>query len=339
VSNSLTFLESIRSSLHELMEEDPQAVVLGEDVLDPYGGAFKVTRGLSTRFPDRVFTTPISEASIVGLATGLALRGMHPVAEIMFGDFTTFAVDQLVNHASKYPLMYNGQVQMPLVVRTPMGGGRGYGPTHSQSLEKLFLGIPYLHVVAPSHFHNAGEVLRLAVADENPVLFIENKLLYALQLNLLEEAGGLSRTVRTDALGYPCVVLKNYPASKQPDVAILSYGGVSRLIGPLLMELSQEEIWVTACFPSCLSPLTSEQILESVKESRRAIVVEDGPLGFGWAAEVSTRIYDAMHDSLLAPVQRVGAAQTIIPASETLEEKVIVSKEKILTAVMEVLRW
>jgi pyruvate/2-oxoglutarate/acetoin dehydrogenase E1 component len=336
--DSLTYLESIRSSLHTLLEEDPRAVVLGEDILDPYGGAFKVTRGLSTRFPEQVFTTPISEASIVGTATGLAMRGMHPVAEIMFGDFTTFAVDQLVNHASKYPMMYNGQIDMPLVVRTPMGGGRGYGPTHSQSLEKLFLGIPYLRILAPSHFHDAGETLRRAVADGHPVLFIENKLLYAMPLKLYSEGDGLVRSESTDPLGYPCVNLKNYPPSKQPDVAIISYGGASRLLGPLLMELSQEEIWVTACLPACLSPLASEPILECVGSSQRVVVVEDGPTGFGWAAEVSSRIYDAMHHQLAGPIKRVGAAYTVIPASKTLEEKVIVSKEKILSAVMEVLR-
>ncbi len=145
----LTYLESLRTSLHAILEQDPRAVVLGEDILDPYGGAFKVTQGLSTRFPDRVFTTPISEAAIVGVSVGLALRGRHPIAEIMFGDFVTLAADQLINHAAKYAAMYNGRVRVPLVVRTPMGGGRGYGPTHSQSLERLFLGIPHLTVLAP----------------------------------------------------------------------------------------------------------------------------------------------------------------------------------------------
>ena len=138
--------------------------MLGEDILDPYGGAFKVTQGLSTRFPDRVFTTPISEAAIVGMSVGLALRGLHPIAEIMFGDFVALAADQIVNHAAKYPAMYNGQVQVPLVMRTPMGGGRGYGPTHSQSLERLFFGIPHLKLVAPSHAHDPGALLEAAVA-------------------------------------------------------------------------------------------------------------------------------------------------------------------------------
>ena len=125
-------------------------IILGEDVLDPYGGAFKVTRGLSTAFPERVQTTPISEAGIVGVAAGMALRGLRPVVEIMFGDFITLAADQLVNHAAKFRWMYNDQVRVPLVIRTPMGGRRGYGPTHSQTLEKLFLGVPGLKVLAPT---------------------------------------------------------------------------------------------------------------------------------------------------------------------------------------------
>ena len=183
-------MKACAPGLHAILEHDSRAVVLGEDILDPYGGAFKVTQGLSTRFPDRVFTTPISEAAIVGVSVGLALRGRHPIAEIMFGDFVTLAADQLINHAAKYAAMYNGQVRVPLVVRTPMGGGRGYGPTHSQSLERLFLGIPHLTVLAPSHVHDAGALLQAAVRAGDPVLFVENKLLYPQPLLLGDGEAG-----------------------------------------------------------------------------------------------------------------------------------------------------
>ena len=149
-----TVLDSLNQSLHQLLDADQRVVVLGEDILDPYGGAFKVTRGLSSRFPGRVLTTPISEAAIVGLASGLALRGLRPIAEIMFGDFLFLAGDQLVNHAAKFRWMYNDEVRVPLVIRAPMGGRRGYGPTHSQSIEKHFMGVPGLWVVAP-HVLNA----------------------------------------------------------------------------------------------------------------------------------------------------------------------------------------
>ncbi len=176
-----TVLDRLNYALQHAMDTDERVYLLGEDILDPYGGAFKVTRGLSTKFPERVLTTPISEAAIVGVATGMALRGLRPVAEIMFGDFVTLIADQLVNHASKFRWMYNDQVRVPIVVRTPMGGRRGYGPTHSQSLEKMFLGVPGLKVVAPNALGDPAELLAAAIADDDPVLFVEHKCYIPVQ--------------------------------------------------------------------------------------------------------------------------------------------------------------
>ena len=170
-----TVVDSLNEGLHDLMAADSRVVIVGEDVLDPYGGAFKVTRGLSSRFPGRVYTTPVSEAAIVGLASGLALRGLRPIAEIMFGDFLFLAGDQIVNHAAKFRWMYNDQVSVPLVIRTPMGGRRGYGPTHSQSAEKHFMGVPGLWMVAPSVLSTPGDLLRQATLEcDDPVIFIES---------------------------------------------------------------------------------------------------------------------------------------------------------------------
>ena len=177
-----TVLERLNFALHHAMETDERVHVLGEDILDPYGGAFKVTRGLSTKFPERVLTTPISEAVIAGLTAGMAMRGLRPVVEIMFGDFVPLIADQLINHAAKFRWMYNDQIRVPMVVRTPMGGRRGYGPTHSQSLEKMFLGVPGLKVVAPNTLGDPAILLTAAIADEDPVLFIEHKLLYTRPL-------------------------------------------------------------------------------------------------------------------------------------------------------------
>jgi pyruvate/2-oxoglutarate/acetoin dehydrogenase E1 component len=182
-----TVLESLNLVLHQAFEDDLLAVLLGEDVLDPYGGAFKVTQGLSSRFKNRVLTTPISEAGITGIAGGMALRGMHPVVEIMFGDFTTLIADQIINHVAKFNQVYSTQV--PLTIRTPMGGHRGYGPSHSQTLEKHFLGVPGLTVIAPFHLRGEsplgapGQLLYdVITAYETPVLFIENKRQYLLKL-------------------------------------------------------------------------------------------------------------------------------------------------------------
>ena len=169
---------ALREALAEEMERDPRVFCIGEDIAE-YGGAFKVTEGLLERFgPERVRNTPISENSIVGVATGAAVNGMRPVAEIMFMDFITLAMDQLVNHAAKYRYMYGPQARVPLVVRTPAGAGRGYGATHSQSLEGWFMGVPGLKVVAPSSASDAKGLLKSAIRDDNPVLFVEHKLLY-----------------------------------------------------------------------------------------------------------------------------------------------------------------
>src|SRR6185437_15996485 len=204
---------------------DQRVIVLGEDVLDPYGGAFKVTRGLATQCPDRVLTSPISEAGIVAVATGLALRGFRPVVEIMFGDFLFLAGDQIVNHAAKYRAMFNEQVRVPLVIRMPSGGRRGYGPTHSQSLEKHFLGVPGLWVIAPHSLGDPGALLRQAIFDtEDPVLFVENKIGYGE--TLFADVPGYDAVTLADAASpYPSLWLKPRAPS---DGFLLCYGGMAR---------------------------------------------------------------------------------------------------------------
>ena len=173
-------VQALNETLHALFAERDDVVLFGEDVLDPYGGAFKVTQGLSDAYPDRVLTTPISEGGLFGVSAGMALRGLRPILEIMFGDFVALAADQLANSAAKHHYLSQGQAPVNLVLRVPMGGGRGYGPTHSQSLEKMFFGIPGLRVVAVSSFVDPYALLWNAVeADPGPVLFVENKAVYA----------------------------------------------------------------------------------------------------------------------------------------------------------------
>lgn len=331
----LTYLESLRTSLHAILEQDLRAVVLGEDILDPYGGAFKVTQGLSTRFPDRVFTTPISEAAIVGVSVGLALRGRHPIAEIMFGDFVTLAADQLINHAAKYAAMYNGGVRVPLVVRTPMGGGRGYGPTHSQSLERLFLGIPHLTVLAPSHAHDAGTLLQAAVRTGDPVLFVENKLLYPQPLLLGGGEAGICRREVLDACGHPVVHLANYPSSSEPDVTIAAYGGMSRLLHGVLARMASEEVNVLAVLPACISPLDVAGLATAAAASRRLLVVEESQAAFGWGAEVAAQVAAKVAG---VQVARLGAQPTVIPASKALEDQVLVAETQIELGLLQLLR-
>lgn len=317
-----TYRTSLNASLRRILEEDPRVLVLGEDIADPYGGAFKVTRSLSTDFPDRVRVTPVSEAGIVGLATGLALRGVPAVAEVMFGDFITLASDQLINHAAKFRGMYNGQAEVPLVVRTPMGGGRGYGPTHSQSLEKHYLGVPGLKVVSPSHYHDPGALLRTALYDPDPVLFIEHKLLYPLDLEPAE--------VSPEA--YPVAVVRNL-ASEEADVLVLTYGGMARWLPLVFQRQATAGIRSVACLPSRIDRFDPVPWVLALGV-RRAVLVEEGTAGFGWTAEIAARLHEA---DLGCRVRRVTAAPTIIPAAKASEEAMLPSARAIEEACLKLL--
>jgi pyruvate/2-oxoglutarate/acetoin dehydrogenase E1 component len=339
----VSVLDSLNRGLQDAMTRDERVFLLGEDILSPYGGAFKVARGLSQSFPDRVLTTPISEAAIVGLASGMALRGLRPVVEIMFGDFTTLIADQLINHAAKFRWMYNDQVRVPLVVRTPMGGRRGYGPTHSQTLEKLFLGVPGLRILAPGVFGDPGDLLVQAIlADDDPVLFVENKLLYLLpvqdEASLAEfelqiilpsrqelSAYGASQ-VLSQALSTPSyapayrLTLQDAPA---PQLTIAAYGYMAELGRQALLRLAYEqELFAELIVVTQLAPFEIEPILESAHRSRRLLVVEEGTLTLGWGAEILARAAEKLGPSL-QKAQRLAALDLPVPASGPLELQVL----------------
>jgi acetoin:2,6-dichlorophenolindophenol oxidoreductase subunit beta len=257
-------VESLNHALHELMEKDPTLIILGEDILDPYGGAFKVTKGLSAAYPDRVWTTPISEGGIIGMAVGLAIKGNPVVAELMFGDFIALAADQLINHAAKFRWMYNDQVEVPIVVRAPMGGRRGYGPTHSQSLEKHFCGVPGLTVLAAHEFADPGALSRRAIAARSPHLIIENKVMYAKPM--------------LDAVALP------HPPD--PDLVIVTYGGcVEHAVAAANQLLLDEEIAATVVAVEQLSPFPDEYVQGAVNGCARVVTVEEGSPGWGFGSE------------------------------------------------------
>lgn len=324
-------LDALTNGLAQALTDDPRVALLGEDILDPYGGAFKVTRGLSSAFPQRVLTTPVSEAGMTGIAAGMALRGLRPVVEIMFGDFSTLTMDALVNTAAKLRWMYNDQVSVPLVVRTPMGGRRGYGPTHSQSLEKLFLGIPGLRVVAANHFGDPGELLyRAILRQDDPLLFVEHKLLYGLQL--FEPSGSELQleTLRGDGL-FPAyrVSLAGAPA---PTLTLAAYGYMAELARQALVKLAYErEVFAELIVVSRLSPLDSGPLLDSAARTRRLLTVEEGSLSAGWGAEVLARCVENLGSQLQA-AGRVAAAETPIPAASGLEAAALPDVDDILTA-------
>lgn len=314
------------------MEADERVYVLGEDLLDPYGGAFKVSKGLSTAFPDRVWTTPISEAGFTGIAAGMAMRGLLPVVEIMFGDFLMLAADQVLNHISKYRWMYNDQVEVPIVIRAPMGGRRGYGPTHSQSIEKHFLGMPGLVVLAPSPFHHPGELLAHAVLQERrPVLFIENKVMYARGLREGEHRIG-DWDVQRSPGPYPTVSL-SFDNFRHADLTIVTYGQMSELATEAAEELlMEEELYAEVVILSSLQPLDIDPILESLARSGRLLVCEEGTSTAGVSAEIITAVTQRGFSDLKAAPGRVGALEFPIGNARSLEEVILPQVKEILEA-------
>lgn len=329
-----TYLGDLNAALHELMARHADVICIGEDLVDPYGGAFKVSKGLSTAFPGRVLSTPISEAAIVGMTSGMALRGMRPVAEIMFGDFLGLCMDQLLNHLAKFQRMYGLKTSPCAVIRTPMGGGRGYGPTHSQSIEKHFLGIPGLDVVAPSHCHSPGSMLKnILEGTQRPTLFIENKLLYG---QTLETTASSRRRELIDPLGNAVVELRNYD-DVAPDVTIIAYGGMSRLLLPLLHSLENDEICVKLVIPATLSPVPRAPIAQAIADATRVLIVEEGAAGFTWGSEIACLVYELIGRRLTKPVKQLSSASDIIPNAKHLEDEMLVSSSKIEQAIDELL--
>jgi pyruvate/2-oxoglutarate/acetoin dehydrogenase E1 component len=327
-------VEALNGALHELFEARDDVYLLGEDVLDPYGGAFKVTQGLSTRWPDRVLTTPISEASLVGLAAGMAIRGYRPILEIMFGDFITLGFDQIVNGIAKFREMYDEQVTVPLVVRTPMGGGRGYGPTHSQSLEKLLLGVPNIGVVATSECHDLHSLLVHAVEDEQPVFFIENKLMYG-RPNRRPVDGYVEqlRCVETDG-PYPALTFSGSDFAGG-SATVVTYGGMLPVALAAATELIlEQEIFCEVVALSRLLPLDLEPVLASVARTGALLTLEEGTLTGGVGAEIAARVQEHAWGDLRRPVRRIAARDGVIPSARRLEDGVLPGVADVVGAVL-----
>ena len=343
MANPITVLESLNNGLQRAMAQDGRVLLLGEDLLDPYGGAFKVTRGLSTAYPERVLSTPISEAGIVGLTAGLAMRGMLPVVEIMFGDFLTLAADQIINHIAKFSWMYSGgketgdQVSLPLVIRTPMGGRRGYGPTHSQTLEKFFLGIPGIRVVAPTNLSwydsfSPGDLLTQAILlDREPVLFIENKLLYLLPVYNSDNLPDWEVSIKKPAADpmYPTYQLQ-LRGAPPAQITLTAYGYMAELARQAALRLAFEfEIFSELVFPTQLTPFHGSArntffspLFASIERTNRLLTIEEGTISLGWGAEILARSMEYCTDRIHT-AGRIAAQEFPIPSSGPLEEAVL----------------
>lgn len=333
----LLAVEHLREVHHQLMA-DKNTLLIGEDLLDPYGGAFKVTKGLSTLYPDRVLTTPISESAIVGFANGAALRGMRCIAEIMFGDFLTLCADQIVNHSTKFLRMYGDKRDLSLIVRAPMGAYRGYGPTHSQSLEKLFLGVPGLTVCAFSPVHDQHLMFRRMLELKSPCLYIENKVAYGLPM--MSSANGRcgSFYVFSSRGFFPTIALSLRGFSSLADVAIAAYGGLVPMALQAASELFMEdELSVDVLVFSNLSAMTDHELQFALTRSNRFVTVEEGTRRSGWGAEMAAKLSEL--SGHCAIVERVGALDTIIPNSHEGELSVLPSVERIKIAIRKSLRY
>ena len=323
--------ESLNAALHGAMADDPGLYLLGEDVLDPYGGAFKVTRGLSSRFPGQVLTTPLSEGGIVGVAAGLALAGDRAIVEIMFSDFVTLAFDQIVNFAAKSVSMYGRHVPLPLVVRCPTGGGRGYGPTHSQSLQKHLVGVPNLSLYEVSPFDDHRDLFATMLGRAEPCILFEDKILYTRQVFT---GGTIDGLFRYDRVGE--VTRVHVGAPGDCDVALIVPGGlVHRALAAMRSLLLEEEISCLLLVPRCLYPFDGDAVRDLLGGQSAVVVAEDGTGGGTWGGEVAHQLHQRMWGQLRRPVTLVHAADTVVPSAAHLEHAVLVQDTDLRLALQE----
>lgn len=302
--SAITTTQFIKNALDRAMEEDENVFIMGEDI-GAYGGSFGITRGLIGKYgAERIRDTPISEPGFTGIAIGAAVAGSKPVVEIMFMDFITLCVDQLVNMAAKLHYVYGRDC--PLVVRAAMGAGRGYGATHSQCLERLFTGIPGLKVVAGSDGPDCAGLLLGAIADPNPVIVLEHKLLYPIRY---EEPAAIA----------PIAPGKARVTREGTDVTIIGWSYMAHEALRAAQALSEEEIEAEVVDLRSLVPLDMDTILASVRKTRRALIVEEGPVSGGFAGEIAARINEAAFGALDAPVKRIGMPEIPIPSARELE--------------------
>ncbi|WP_061019379.1 dehydrogenase E1 component subunit alpha/beta [Vibrio splendidus] len=324
--SSKRMVDRLNLTIKEIMANE-RSVFIGEDVLSPYGGAFKVAKDLSVDFPERVLSTPISEAGLVGVSNGLALSGMKPYAEIMFGDFVLLALDQIVNHASKFYHMYNKQITCPLVIRTPMGGGRGYGPTHSQTLDKFLIGIDNVKTVALNKFLDPKYIYDSVDKEIHPVIVIENKVDYGSTL-LTKPKLGFSYQ-QSDSQ-YP--VVKISPKGMSPDITIVSYGGAASIAESVIHELFTEyDIAAEVIIPSQLSPLDISEIIESAKLTNAVYILEEGSLIGGFGSEVSSAIHESCEN---VRTKRIGSLPIPIPSVKNLEASALLNSNQVIQTII-----
>lgn len=320
--------QALNRALHRRMAEEERLFLLGQDIADPYGGAFGITRGLSSRFPRRVISMPISEGAIVGAAGGLALAGNPVLVEIMFGDFITLCTDMLVNFVSKSVAMYGRRLPMPLLVRCPVGGNRGYGPTHSQSPGKILFGVPHLSLFELSPFHDPAVLLDAIARTGEPAVLFEDKVLYTTPYY---SGGVVDDVFRFTALD-ECWVQVTAEESPPQWVVVAPGGLVPRVLPALRAALIEDEVTAQLLVPARLFPVNLEPVMQVLRSADRILIVEDGVAGGGWASELAQLLYERLWGQLRNPVTVLQPACTVIPAARHLEREVLVQDATIYRA-------
>lgn len=316
----ITYRTAIYSALDMVLSESEKTVFLGEDITE-YGGAFGVSGDLHIKHPRRVISTPISEGGFMGVAVGMAMTGYRVIVEMMFMDFMTLAFDQIINHGVNVHYMYGGQLSCPVVIRTPAGGYRGYGPSHSKAMENMLLGVPGLKIMAPSTVKDAYGCLLAAVADNNPVLFVEHKLLYGL-----EEMVDLDETL-------PVPFGKARIVRPGSDVTVVSHSYGTHLAEQAVQELEDEGIDAELLDLRSLKPLDIETIVDSVTRTGSLVCVEEGNITGGIGSEVTAIVAERCLEYLDGRILRVGRGDTPIPASLASESLVLPDKDSIKAAI------
>jgi pyruvate/2-oxoglutarate/acetoin dehydrogenase E1 component len=326
----ITYVEAINEALTEEMERDERVFIFGEDISIGYGGGgiFGATRGLAEKFgPERVIDTPLSEIAISGAALGAALVGLRPIAEIMFGDFMSIIMDQLVNNVAKMRWVLNDEVDVPIVYRTAYGAGIGAGFHHSQSFEAWIAHVPGLKVAMPSDPADAKGLLKAAIRDNDPVIFMEHKLLYKRMSGPVPEEEYIIPLGKGDI--------------KRPgeDITIIATGAMVRAALQAAEALEKRGVEAEIIDPRTIQPFDEELILSSVKKTGRAIIVHEAPVFGGFGGEIAGILADKGIDYLDGPVKRVGAPFTPLPNWIKMEEYYLPNAEKIVTTAHEVINF
>jgi acetoin:2,6-dichlorophenolindophenol oxidoreductase subunit beta len=316
----ITYREAVRDAMSEAMRRDDDVFIMGEDIAE-MGGSMGVTQGMLEEFgPERVRNTPISEMAIVGAGVGAAVAGMRPIVEIMYQDFTTLAMEQLVSQAAKHRYMSGGQIKVPLTVRTQGGAGWSPGAQHAQQLEAWFVHVPGLKVVFPSTPVDVRGLLWSSIYDDNPVIFFEHRTLYGIKGEVPDDIDGIE-------LG------KAHVHREGKDVTVVATGRLVHEAMGAAAEAEDEGISVEVVDPRTLLPLDEETIVESVKKTTRCVVAHEAVVRMGFGAEVAAVVQEKAFDYLDAPIQRVGAKFAPIPFAPVMEEFVVPHKADVLAAI------